>query len=74
MAANPEFISSASMPPICPPYGGEIHHQPWPLQDAHADFMVNTMAQAAGVGLPKSAPLLHFARRLEVLLWPLRRV
>jgi uncharacterized protein len=55
-------------------YRGEIHHLPWPLQDAHADFMVNTMAQAAGIGLPKSAPLLHFARRLEVLLWPLRRV
>ena len=53
-------------------YGGEIHHLPWPLQDAHADFTVNIMAQAAGIGLPNS--LLHFARRLEVLLWPLRRV
>ena len=55
-------------------YGGEIHPLPWPLQDAHADFTVNTWAQAAGIGLPTSAPLLHFARRLEVLLWPLRRV
>lgn len=55
-------------------YRGEIHHLPWPLQDAHADFTVNIMAQAAGIGLPKSAPPLHFARRLEVLPWPLRRV
>ncbi len=55
-------------------YRGEIHHRPWPLQDAHADFMVNTVAQAAGIGLPKTAPLLHFARRLEILIWPLRRV
>jgi uncharacterized protein len=55
-------------------YRGEIHHLPWPLQDAEADFMVNTMAQAAGIELPKTAPLLHFARRLEVLIWPLCRV
>jgi uncharacterized protein YqjF (DUF2071 family) len=55
-------------------YRGEIHHLPWALQDAHADFMVNTMAEAAGIGLPKTAALVHFARRLEVLLWPLRRV
>ena len=55
-------------------YRGEIHHLPWPLQDARADFTVNTMAQAAGIMLPEIAPLLHFSRRLEVLIWPLRRV
>jgi uncharacterized protein len=48
---------------------GEIHHAPWPLQEAHADFAVNTMARAAGVTLPDQAPLLHFARRLDVVLW-----
>ena len=54
-------------------YRGEIHHPPWPLQDADAEFEVNTVAAAAGIALPTSAPLLHFARRLEVLIWPLRR-
>ena len=54
-------------------YRGEIHHQPWPLQDAEADFETNTVASAAGIPLPTTAPLLHFARRLEVLIWPLRR-
>src|SRR5580658_4935432 len=53
-------------------YRGEIHHQPWPLQDAEAEFETNTVAAAAGVPLPSSAPLLHFARRLQVLIWPLR--
>ena len=53
-------------------YRGEIHHEPWPLQDAEADIRVNTMAQAAGVRLPDTQPLLHFARRLDVLIWPLR--
>jgi uncharacterized protein YqjF (DUF2071 family) len=54
-------------------YRGEIHHQPWPLQDAAAEIEINAVAPAAGISLPASAPLLHFARKLEVLIWPLRR-
>jgi uncharacterized protein YqjF (DUF2071 family) len=54
-------------------YRGEIHHQPWPLQDAAAEFETNTVAAAAEIALPLAAPLLHFARKLEVLIWPLRR-
>ena len=53
---------------------GEIQHQPWPLQDAEAEIEVNTVAAAAGIALPDAAPLLHFARRLDVLIWPLQRV
>lgn len=56
------------------PFIGEIHHLPWPLQPAEADIKHNTMAQAAGLNLPDVAPLLHFARRLDVAIWPLRRV
>lgn len=48
----------------------EIHHEPWPLKDAEAEFSVNTMAGAAGIRLPEIQPLLHFAERLEVLIWP----
>jgi uncharacterized protein YqjF (DUF2071 family) len=46
-----------------------IHHVPWQLQDAEAEFEVNTMAQAAGIDLPDAKPLLHFSRNLEVLVW-----
>jgi len=52
-------------------YRGEIHHQPWPLQDAEAEFETNTVAAAVGIALPETPPVLHFARRLEVLIWPL---
>jgi len=55
-------------------YRGEIHHLPWPLQDASAEITVNTMARAAGIALPDTKPLLHFARRLDVLIWPLQRI
>ena len=53
---------------------GEIHHAPWPLQDASAEIEVNTMAHAAGIELPNTKPLLHFAKRLDVLIWPLKKV
>jgi uncharacterized protein YqjF (DUF2071 family) len=52
-------------------YCGEIHHQPWPLQSAEGDFQTNTVAAAAGISLPDAAPLLLFARRLNVFIWPL---
>jgi len=54
-------------------YRGEIHHRPWPLQKAVAKFEINTVAQAAHVTLPKTNPHLVFARKLEVLIWPLVR-
>jgi uncharacterized protein YqjF (DUF2071 family) len=54
-------------------YRGEIHHRPWPLRDAEAEFEALTVAACAGIILPATKPVLHFARRLEVLIWPLRR-
>jgi uncharacterized protein YqjF (DUF2071 family) len=48
----------------------EIHHPHWPLQDAEADVRTNTMAPP-GLDLD-GAPLCHFARRQDVLIWPLR--
>ena len=55
-------------------FRAEIHHPQWPLQDAEAEIMENKMASAAGIELPDVRPVLHFAKRLDVLIWPLRRV
>ncbi len=54
-------------------YRCEIHHPPWPLQNALAEIETNTMAHAAGITLPDSPPLLHFSARQEVLIWRLDR-
>jgi hypothetical protein len=54
-------------------YQGDVHHVPWPLQNASAEIEVNSMARAAGISLPDTRPLLHFAKRLDVVVWPLRR-
>jgi uncharacterized protein YqjF (DUF2071 family) len=55
-------------------YRAEIHHAPWPLQPGAATFERNTMAAAAGLTLPSDPPVLHFARRLDVVVWPRRRL
>jgi uncharacterized protein len=55
-------------------YRGEIHHLPWPLQDAEAEIWRNTMAAAAGIELPDQKPLLHFASVMEVLVWAPERL
>jgi len=55
-------------------FRAEIHHQPWPLQDAEAEISANTMATAAGIQLPEIPPLLHFSKKLVVLIWPLRKI
>jgi uncharacterized protein YqjF (DUF2071 family) len=50
-------------------YRAEIHHRPWPLQDAEAELTVNTMAEAAGIPLTPQPQLLSFARQLDVVVW-----
>jgi uncharacterized protein YqjF (DUF2071 family) len=47
----------------------DIHHPPWSLQAAEAVISVNTMAEAAGIRLPAIAPLLHFAKRQDMVAW-----
>jgi uncharacterized protein len=53
---------------------GEIHHARWPLQPAEAEVTVNTMTRPLGVALPDLPPLLHFARRQDVVGWMPERV
>ncbi len=49
-------------------YRADIHHPPWPLQEAEAEIETNTMAEPLGIRLTEE-PLLHFARRQDVLIW-----
>jgi uncharacterized protein YqjF (DUF2071 family) len=52
----------------------DIHHPPWPLQSAEAEIRVNTMADACGIRLPSIKPLLHFARRQDMVAWMPRQI
>lgn len=53
---------------------GEIQHGPWPLQKAEVHFELNTIASGLGLRLPPAPDTLHFARRIDVLVWPLSRL
>lgn len=55
-------------------YRGEIHHEPWPLQRATAELTACTMSSPIGVPLQGPPPLVHFVRRLEVVVWPLQKI
>ena len=52
------------------PYRLEIHHPPWLLQPARARVIRNSMAGINGVTLPDCMPLVHFARRQDMVAWP----
>jgi uncharacterized protein YqjF (DUF2071 family) len=54
-------------------YRGDIHHAQWALERAEAEFELNTTAAPLGLDLA-TAPLLHFARSIDVLVWPPKRV
>jgi len=51
------------------PYRLDIHHLPWPLRPATAEFSVNTMAAAHGIALPDEPPLLHYVDRQDTVAW-----
>lgn len=51
----------------------EIDHVPWPLQPAVAEIRLNTMTAPLGLAL-SGDPLLHFARRMDMVAWWPERV
>jgi uncharacterized protein YqjF (DUF2071 family) len=60
-------------------YRGNIHHLPWPLRRAEAEIEEDTLTEPLGttgatLERPDREPLLHFARRLDVVAWGIERV
>jgi uncharacterized protein YqjF (DUF2071 family) len=47
-----------------------IHHLPWPLEQAEAEIEYNDLPGAVGLRLPDTKPLLHYSRHLAVYVWP----
>ena len=47
----------------------DIHHPPWPLRPATADFAENRLPLSQGVELPPHPPLLHYSHRQDVVVW-----
>jgi uncharacterized protein YqjF (DUF2071 family) len=54
------------------PYRADIHHQPWALQAGHGVITTLDIPSSRALALEGQRPLLHFARRNDVMAWPLR--
>lgn len=55
-------------------FRGDIHHRPWPLQPAWAEFEANGLGADLGLALDQAPASLLYAHALDVVAWPLRRV
>lgn len=52
-------------------YQGRVHHAPYPVQDATAEFTEDLVA-AAGLTRPRVEPLAHYASGVDVEVFPIR--
>ena len=56
------------------PVRANLHMVSSPLEEAEAMIEENNLALALGIKLPEIDPVLHYARRLAVYVWPAERV
>lgn len=47
----------------------EVHHAPWPLRRAELELRRSTMMAPWGIALDGAPALVHFAERVDVVLW-----
>ena len=47
----------------------DVHHAPWPLQPAELALRSNTMGASSGLALAGPPAHVHFARRVDVVVW-----
>jgi uncharacterized protein YqjF (DUF2071 family) len=52
------------------PVRANLHHVPWPLEEAEAEIERNDLAESIGIQLTNQEPVLHYSRRLALYIWP----
>ncbi|SFJ67087.1 YqjF family protein [Thermoflavimicrobium dichotomicum] len=52
-------------------YRCDIHHLPWPLQQAEAEIVQNTLMTSQQIFLPNIPPIFHYAKNLTAFIWTL---
>lgn len=54
-------------------YRCDVHHVPWPLQEAAGEVDAAELLAPHGLRV-EGRPLLHFSRGVDVVVWPLQRL
>lgn len=55
-------------------FRADVHHHPWPLQRAEASITTNDLLTPHGLTLEGPPAVLHFTRRIDVVVWPSRAI
>lgn len=55
-------------------YRARVHHQPYPVQRAEVSALDETLIWAAGIRRPEGLGLRHYAREVNVKVYPLEKV
>ena|ERR1041385_4935917 len=55
-------------------YRARIFHQPWPLQQATMNSYTSTVIEALGLKSHPGSPTVNYCEKLEVEIWPIRRL
>jgi len=55
-------------------FRAEVHHVPWPLQQAEATFESSTLTEPHGFSLKGPPTLLHFSKRIDVVVWSPQKI
>lgn len=50
-------------------YRVEVHHVPWPLQQAEATIACNNLGKPFNLVMEDAPSLLHFSRRIDTVVW-----
>jgi len=54
-------------------YRADVHHVPWPLQEARGEVEASELLLPHGLAVD-GAPILHFSSGVDVVVWPMVRV
>jgi len=55
-------------------YRSRIFHEPWPLRKATLNSRRSKMIESLGIAAPRESPLVHYAEKIAVDIWPLKKV
>ncbi len=56
------------------PAFGRVDHRPWPLHRAEAEIEINQLLDPHDLRAEGPPALLHFARRIDVVIWSPERI
>lgn len=54
-------------------YRADVHHVPWPLQEARGEIEESALIAPHGLNVHGS-PILHFSSGVDVVVWPMERL